>query len=390
MPTTTCPTDIGRYHRQIILPGIGEEGQKKLGAARVLIIGAGGLGSAAGLYLATAGVGTLGIAEFDRVEESNLHRQILYDYKDIGQLKLDRACQRLQAIDPKLNLERHPKGIQLDNALDILHHYDVVIDGSDNFPTRYLVNDATVLAKKPLVYGSISQFEGQVSLFSANQNCPCYRCLFPEMPEPGSIPNCAEAGVLGALCGVVGSLQAMEALKYLLGLGQTLATKLLTINALTMEFRSLAIKRDPECPICANQPCFNDLNPANYIHPHSNLSCQTSSTTNAMNDSPIEIDVEQAKAWLESEQPPLLVDVREDNEVAICQIPESIHLPLGSLGERWQELPRDRQLLVYCHHGQRSLRATRFLRDRGLDQVTSLAGGIHQWALKWAPDMNRY
>lgn len=388
------PEELARYHRQMILPGISRSGQEALKNARVLVIGMGGLGSPVSLYLAAAGVGTLGLCDMDHVDLSNLHRQILHDTPARGQRKIDSALDRLKALNPHTHFHLHPEGIQVANAAELLAHYDLVVDGSDNFPTRYLVNDACTLARKPLVYGSIFQFEGQVSFFHPAEGTPCYRCLFPTMPAPGEVPNCAEAGVFGALAGLIGSLQALEALKYLTGVGENLRGKLLAVDSLSMSFRTLSLKKDPLCPLCGTTPTLQTLSEENYI-----FHCETPPTS-MPTDIPLEISVEDA-ALLVAGQPTdailppngkkaLILDVREPDELAICAIDGHLHIPLKQLPDRWQSLPTDRLIIAHCHHGMRSLRATHFLRDKGLPLVTNMAGGIHSWAEEIDPSMQQY
>ncbi|MGE9296597.1 MAG: HesA/MoeB/ThiF family protein, partial [Puniceicoccales bacterium] len=307
------PDQISRYSRHVRLPQVGLDGQEKLANAKVLIIGLGGLGSPASLYLAAAGVGTLGLADFDTVEPHNLQRQILHGDADAGRTKLDSGIDALSAINPHVTLNRHPEGITTDNAVELIAQYDIVVDGSDNFPTRYLVNDAAFLAKRPLVYGSIFQFEGQVSLFEPAAGGPCYRCLFPQMPEPGTVPNCEEAGVFGALCGVVGSFQAMEAIKRILGIGEGLLGRLLVVDALAQRQSTLKLKPDPDCPLCGAKPGITEIRPENY-----EWACDPAPTP--AEEVPMEISVQEAQQQLQSSTPPALLDVREDFEVAICQI----------------------------------------------------------------------
>ncbi len=386
------PEEIARYSRHIILPQVGLEGQKKLAAARVLLIGMGGLGSPASLYLAAAGVGTLGLAEMDKLEAHNLQRQILHSTEMVGSPKIDSARTRLNSLNPHIIIQEHRQGVTIDNVIDLFSNYDLIIDGSDNFPTRYLVNDAAFFTRKPLVYGSIFQFEGQLSLFHPEGGGPCYRCLFPHMPEPGSVPNCEEAGVFGALCGVVGSLQAMEAIKFLLGLEQSLMGRLLVIESLAMRFRSLRLNKEPACPLCGTNPSILKLSEENY-----EFSCQPEEgeiprdgEDNEDSEHAIEIGVEEAKKWLDSENPPFLLDVREDFETEVCQISGSHHIPMREVPAAIDALPRDRPILVYCHHGQRSLMVTQFLRGKGLEKATNLTGGIHSWAEICESQMTRY
>ncbi len=371
---STNHTTTTRYARHYSLPGIGQDGQQKLSQARVLLIGAGGLGCPASLYLCAAGVGTLGLAEFDQVEASNLQRQVLYRDQDIGRPKLEAALEQLQARNPALKLQSHPEGITTENALELVSAYDLVLDGSDNFGTRYLVNDACVLAGVPLLSASLFQFEGQLSLFSPKHGGPCYRCLFPEMPAPGEVPNCAEAGVLGALCGVVGSLQALEALKWITGAGESLLGTLLSVDAWSQRHRRVRISRDPACAICGEQPHIQQLEASRY-----RFACEI-----ALEDE--ELDIEQA---LSLDGVPWL-DVREDYERELCAIEPSLHVPLRDLSNHYPELSKDRPLIVYCHHGGRSLKAVRELRDAGFTEAVSLRGGIDRWALERDPAMTRY
>jgi len=386
------PEEIARYSRHVILPQVGLEGQKKLAAGRVLLIGVGGLGSPASLYLAAAGVGTLGLAEMDKLETHNLQRQILHSTEMVGAPKIESARARLSGLNPHITIREHRQGVTIDNAFDLFSNYDLILDGSDNFPTRYLVNDAAFFTRKPLVYGSIFQFEGQLSLFHPQAGGPCYRCLFPHMPEPGSIPNCEEAGVFGALCGVVGSLQAMEAIKFLLGLEQNLMGRLLVIESLAMRFRTLRLKKEPACPLCGTHPTILKLSEENY-----EFSCRTEEgemppggVENEDSGHPIEVGVEEAKKWLDSENPPYLIDVREPFETDVCQISGSHHIPMRDVPAAVEALPRDRSILIYCHHGQRSIMAARFLREKGFQKAASLAGGIHSWAELCEPQMTRY
>jgi adenylyltransferase/sulfurtransferase len=385
------PDELARYSRHIILPAIGTTGQQKLRDARVLIVGMGGLGSPASLYLAAAGIGTLGLAEFDTVEAHNLQRQILHDDDRVGTPKLESAMARLTAINPGVQLVPHSAGVTVENAAALFAEYDLIVDGTDNFPTRYLNNDAAFLARKPLVYGSVFQFEGQVSLFHPAAGGPCYRCLFPRMPEPGTVPNCEEAGVFGALCGVIGSYQAMEAIKFLAGVGESLMGRLLVIDSLAMTHRTLRLKRDPNCPLCGETPSITGLSAENY-----EWSCApTELPDNAapMSDSeiPTEISIEEAHARLTGTgERPFLLDVREPFEAEICSIEGAHLIPMQEVPERLEEVPKDREILVHCHHGGRSLRVTQFLRAHGYDQAQNIKGGIHEWATKFDPSMGTY
>ncbi len=381
------PEELARYSRHIILPQVGQKGQEALAGARMLIIGMGGLGSPVALYLAAGGVGTLGLADFDVVEEHNLQRQILHRTEGVGTSKIRSARAQLQGLNPHISIRDHREGITIENAIALFADYDLIIDGSDNFPTRYLVNDAAFFARKPVVYGSIFQFEGQVSVFDPAAGFPCYRCLFPQMPDPGSVPNCAEAGVFGALCGVIGSIQAMEAIKYSIGIGESLAGRILILDALSMQFRSLNLKRDRNCPLCGSTPSISDLNEVNYEF---ECASDVPESETSGGDLPLEISPEEAKALLGSTPPPLLLDVREDFEVGICRIEQSLHIPLSRFYDEVDRVPEDRPVLIYCHHGFRSLKVARFLRERGLQSVTSMRGGIDSWARQVDPRMSRY
>jgi len=381
---------IARYSRQIILPSIGLEGQERLAKSKVLVIGMGGLGSPAALYLTAAGIGTIGLAEFDLVEAHNLQRQILHDDARIGSPKLGSAIARLKALNPKVQLIPHSEGITLENAIPLFSDYDIIVDGTDNFPTRYLNNDAAFFAQKPLIYGSVFQFEGQVSVFDPHREAPCYRCLFPQMPEPGSVPNCDQAGVFGALCGVIGSYQAMEVIKYLTGAGTGLQGRLLVIDALEQLSRTLNLKKDPQCPLCGCDPTITHLDAANYAWTCETPTSTEQDMTTESNERPLEITTLIAAEWLKSDQPPFLLDVRESHELAICQIAGNHHIPMQEVPDRLDALPRDQAILVQCHHGGRSLKVTQFLRSKGFQQAHNLSGGIHQWALQIDPSLQRY
>ncbi len=389
------PEQLARYSRHIVLAEVGLPGQQKLAEARVLVIGMGGLGSPAALYLAAAGIGTLGLADFDMVQEHNLQRQILHTTESISASKTGSARERLHALNPHVTLREHPEGVTCENALALFSQYDLVVDGSDNFPTRYLVNDAAFFARKPLVYGSIFQFEGQVAIFDSAAGAPCYRCLFPQMPAPGTVPNCEEAGVFGALCGVIGSMQAMETIKYLLGIGEPLLGRLLTIDALTMRHHPISLKKDPQCPLCGTAPTINCLMPENYEfscrdEPENDSPAQHKTDADGDNERPEEIGLDEAKALLDADSRPFLLDVREPHEVAICKIEGGINIPLAQLPQNLESLPRDEPILVHCHHGGRSMKAVKLLRSRGFAQAINIKGGIHAWAERFAPDMPRY
>ena len=389
-PPELSPAELARYSRHILLPGVGIEGQRKLAAARVLVVGVGGLGSPAALYLAAAGIGTIGIADFDKVEAHNLQRQILHDTPSVGRPKVESAAARLAALNPHIRVVPHSEGVTAANAPALFAVYDIVVDGTDNFPTRYLNNDAAVLARRPLVYGSIFQFEGQVSVFDPARGAPCYRCLFPEPPPPGSVPNCGEAGVLGALCGTIGSLQALETIKLLLGIGEPLHGRLVAFDALSGRFRTIALRRDPACPLCGTAPLIRELRAETYV-----FGCATPPATaataaaGAADPVPREVDVATARDLLARGEAELL-DVREPYEHAICRIPGSRLLPMREVPAALDLLPRDRKLLILCHHGGRSARVAQLLRDEGFAQAIDVRGGIDAWAARLDPALPRY
>lgn len=392
MEVPLTPAENARYLRQMRLPGFGGAAQRKLRDARVLVVGLGGLGSPASLYLAAAGVGTLGLADFDTVAEHNLHRQVVHGAGDVGRAKIASAAARLGGLNPQARLVPHPEGVTVANALALVSAYDVVVDGSDNFPTRYLVNDACVLARRPLVYGSIFQHEGQVSVFDTASGGPCYRCLFPEPPGPGEVPNCEEAGVLGALCGIVGSWQALQALYLLTGLGEPLRGRLLAIDGWGGGTRSLALKRDPACPVCGERPRLTALRPEHYP-----LACapaeppEVSPMTPPPDPAqPLPPEVSLADAQALRAAGALVVDVREPDELAIVRLDGALHLPMGDVPACWSELPKDRPLLILCHHGGRSARVTQFLRARGFANAANIRGGIDRWAAQLDPSLPRY
>ena len=376
------PEDIQRYSRHLILPEVGVEGQRRLKAASVLLIGAGGLGSPAGLYLAAAGVGRLGVVDFDAVDFSNLQRQILHGTADVGRSKLQSAKDRLLAINPELDVETYETALTSKNALDLFRGYDVVLDGTDNFPTRYLVNDACVLLKKPNAYGSIFRFEGQASVF-ALPGGPCYRCLYPEPPPPGLVPSCAEGGVLGVLPGVIGTIQATEAIKLILGIGQTLAGRLLLYDAFTMRFRELKLRRDPDCPVCGDHPTVTAL--IDYE--------QFCGVAPAPSGPVAETTVNELKARIDRGDVPFILDVREPNEFQICRIPGSTLIPLGELPRRLSELPSGDHapdIVVHCKMGGRSAKAVRQLTEKGFTRVQNLKGGILEWIDRIDPTQSKY
>ncbi len=374
--------DLRRYSRHLVMPEVGPEGQERLKAARVLIVGAGGLGSPAALYLAAVGVGTLGLVDFDQVDESNLQRQVLYGQGDIGRPKLEVAISRLSDLNPLIELRPHPVRLEASNALEIIDHYDVVVDGSDNFATRYLVNDACVLSGKPDVYGSIFRFEGQVSIFWGARG-PCYRCLFPEPPPPGLVPSCAEGGVLGVLPGVVGSLQASEAIKLVLGIGESLVGRLLLFDALAMEFRQVDLSKSDDCPICGDQPTQRELIDYDQF-------CGAAQPAPKEGILDFDISVLDLKRLQEEKNEHVLLDVRTPREQQVACIEGSILIPLNELPGRLDELDPEVELVVHCHHGPRSTQAVMFLRGNGFDKARNLVGGIDAWSERVDPDVPRY
>ncbi len=371
--------EILRYSRHLLLPEVGVEGQRKLKAARVLVVGAGGLGSPILLYLAAAGVGTLGLVEFDAVDLTNLQRQVLHGTAQVGRPKLDSAIARLADLNPGVRVVPHPLRLGSANAMKILSQYDVVIDGSDNFPTRYLVNDASVLLGKPLVYGSIFRFEGQVSVFDAARG-PCYRCLYSEPPPPGLVPSCAEGGVLGVLPGIIGSLQALEAIKLILGVGEPLVGRLVLFDALRLRFRELQLRKDPACPVCGPSPTVTRL--IDY-----EAFCGIGAAAAASGP---EISGAELHAAQQAGRRVKILDVREPHEFEIVHLPGSTLIPLRDLPARLAELDSRGDLVVLCHHGTRSLQAVELLRGAGFSHARSLAGGIDAWAVEVDPTMARY
>jgi molybdopterin/thiamine biosynthesis adenylyltransferase/rhodanese-related sulfurtransferase/molybdopterin converting factor small subunit len=376
-----------RYSRHLILPEVGVDGQRRLKAARVLCIGAGGLGSPAALYLAAAGIGTIGIVDFDAVDASNLQRQILHGTDDIGRSKLESARRRLSALNPNVGIQTYETALTSANALELFRDYDVILDGTDNFATRYLVNDACVILGKPNAYGSIFRFEGQASVF-ATKGGPCYRCLYPEPPPAGLVPSCAEGGVLGVLPGVIGTIQATETIKLILGARNTLAGRLLLYDAWNMRFRELKLRRDPECPVCGDHPTIREL--IDYQQFCGVAPATTASNTVATDD---EATVEELKAKQDSGRPVYILDVREPHEFQICRIPGSVLIPLGELPNRLAELPDpsdQREFIVHCKMGGRSAKAVKLLHERGFTRARNLKGGILAWIDKIDPSLRKY
>ena len=378
---TLSNDEILRYSRHLIMPEVGMEGQLKLKAAKVLCIGAGGLGSPLALYLGAAGVGTLGIVDFDVVDYTNLQRQIIHSTADVGRPKLDSAAEKLKAMNPFLNIRKFNTRLSSDNALELFKEFDIIADGTDNFPTRYLVNDACVLTGKPNVYGSIFRFEGQASIFATEEG-PCYRCLYPEPPPPGLVPSCAEGGVLGILPGLVGVIQATEVIKLILSKGDPLIGRLLLIDALAMKFRELKLRKNPDCPACGKNPTITKLIDYEEFCGIRGEEAPAEVTTD-------EIEVEELKKRLDRGDDIYVLDVREPHEYDICNIGGHL-IPLGELPNRVNELDTSKEIVAHCRSGVRSAKAVNFLRQAGFKKVHNLAGGILAWADRVDPSMPKY
>lgn len=379
MPDLTSD-ELSRYARHLAIPEFGIEGQRKLKAARVLCIGAGGLGSPITLYLAAAGIGGLGLVDPDTVEITNLQRQILFGQKDLGRKKLEAARDRLTDINPHVQVQLHPELFTSANAMRIAADYDVIIDGTDNFPTRYLSNDIAVWLRKPNVYGSILRFDGQVGVFAPHLGAPCYRCMCPQPPPPGMVPSCAEGGVLGVLPGLIGTMQALEAIKLITGIGQPLLGKLLHVDTLSMRFRTLSLRRDPDCPVCGDRPTITE--PIDY-QGFCGITAEPAPAVPTMT-------VHELKQLRENGDNHFLLDVREPHEQSISRIEGAVLIPLGELESRTAELPRDRRILVHCKSGGRSARAVSKLREQGFEDVWNISGGIIAWAREIDPTMAEY
>jgi adenylyltransferase/sulfurtransferase len=365
------------------MPEVGMDGQLKLKNAKVLCIGAGGLGSPLLLYLAAAGVGRLGIVDFDVVDFTNLQRQVIHGTADVGRSKLESARATIREINPNVEVVGHDARLTSENALELFRDFDIIVDGTDNFPTRYLVNDACVLLGKPNVYGSIFRFEGQASIFYARQG-PCYRCLYPEPPPPGLVPSCAEGGVLGVLPGIVGCLQAMETIKLIIGQGQTLIGRLLVFDALGMKFRELKLRKNPDCPVCGAHPTITGL-----IDYEQFCGIRGEEHTPVMTGVP-EIGPREVKKMIDEKQPFVLIDVREPHEFQICRIPGSTLIPLGEIPKRMHELDSASEIVVHCRSGQRSARAVEFLMKAGFQKIHNLKGGILAWSDQVDPSVPKY
>ena len=378
--------EIRRYSRHLIMPEVGIDGQRRLKASSVLCIGAGGLGSPAAMYLAAAGVGRIGIVDFDVVDFSNLQRQLLHGTPDVGRTKLASAKDRLNSLNPHVEIDTYETALSSENALKLFEPYDVILDGTDNFPTRYLVNDACVISGKPNAYGSIFRFEGQASVF-ATKGGPCYRCLYPEPPPPGLVPSCAEGGVLGVLPGIVGVIQATETIKLMLGIGEPLIGRFLIYDALRMRFRELKLRRDPECPVCGDHPTVTKL--IDYeqfcgMRPEPPAQAATTSANEW------EITAVELKKRMDAGDKLFVLDVREPNEYQINRISGSTLIPLGELPRRYQEIDRDQEIVALCKMGARSAKATDFLRSVGFSRVKNLRGGILEWVDKVDPTQPKY
>ena len=381
---TLSKDEILRYSRHLIMPEVGMEGQLKLKNASVLLVGAGGLGAPLGLYLAAAGIGKIGLVDFDVVDFTNLQRQVIHGTKDVGKKKLDSAFETMADINPFVTLVRHETALSSENAFEIFKDYDIVVDGTDNFPTRYLVNDACVLLNKPNVYGSIFRFEGQATVF-AYEGGPCYRCLYPEPPPPGLVPSCAEGGVLGILPGVIGLIQATETVKLILGIGQTLVGRLLLYDALGMKFRELKLRKNPECPVCGDHRTVTKL--IDYVEfcgvPHQEAPPEPVAASG-------DIEPTEVKAKLDRGDKFTLVDVREPHEFQICRIPGSTLIPLGELQKRLAELDPTSEIIAHCKSGARSGKAVDFLKQQGYKRVRNMKGGILAWSDKVDPTVPKY
>jgi len=373
--------EILRYSRHLIMPEVGMEGQLKLKAAKVLLIGTGGLGAPLGLYLAAAGVGRLGLVDFDAVDFTNLQRQVTFSTADVGRPKIEAAGERLEGLNPEIEIVAHETKLTSENALDILRDYDVIVDGTDNFPTRYLVNDACVLLGKPNVYGSIFRFEGQVTVFGLPDG-PCYRCLYPEPPPPGLVPSCAEGGVLGVLPGIIGSIQAMETIKLVIGKGEVLKGRLLVFDALKMKFRELKLRKNPDCPACGSHRTITKL--IDYYE-----FCGVRGEEAPVTAQVPEIEPRELKAWLDRGDDVFILDVREPHEYQICHIGGHL-IPLGELPKRVHELDSARTIVAHCRLGQRSAQAVEFLRKAGFRKVWNLKRGILGWSEQVDPTVPKY
>ena len=385
--------EINRYSRHLIMPEVGVDGQRRLKAGSVLCVGAGGLGSPAAMYLAAAGVGRIGIVDFDVVDYSNLQRQIIHGTSSVGKTKLESAKARLIDINPHIQIDTYETALSSENALELFAPYDVILDGTDNFPTRYLTNDACVLLGKPNAYGSIFRFEGQASVFAAKDG-PCYRCLYPEPPPPGLVPSCAEGGVLGVLPGVIGVIQATETIKLITGIGEPLVGRFLIYDALRMKFRELKLRKDPDCPVCGTHPTVTTLiDYEEFCGLRPSVEAEAAAATSAAGaaaPSATEISAVELKQRLDRGDTLVIVDVREPNEYQINRIPGSVLIPLGEIPRRYAELDQDAELVMQCKMGGRSAKAADYLRSVGFKRVLNLTGGILDWVDKVDPSQPKY
>lgn len=381
MTTILTQDEIHRYSRHLTLPEVGLQGQERLKRGSVLLVGAGGLGSPVALYLAAAGVGRIGLVDFDRVDASNLQRQVLYGTSDVGRKKVEIASGRLRELNPHVEVSLHGQRLSAENATPIFRDYDIIVDGADNFSTRYVTNDASALLGKPCVHGSIFRFEGQAAVFHAGHG-PCYRCLYPEPPPPGTAPSCAEAGVLGVLPGVIGTIMATEVVKLLLGVGQTLLGRMLLFDALAMRFRELRLQRDPACALCGDHPTIREVREYSM--------CCGVPLVPTKENSMETMTVEELKQALDAKKPIVLIDVRETSEFAIGRIPTSKLIPLGELPARIGELDPNADLVLHCKAGGRSAKACEFLAAQGFKKVRNLTGGILAWSDRIDPSVPKY
>jgi adenylyltransferase/sulfurtransferase len=381
---TLSKDEILRYSRHLIIPEVGIEGQQKLKAAKVLLIGTGGLGAPLGLYLAAAGIGRIGLVDFDVVDFTNLQRQVIHTTPDVGKKKIESAAEKMKAINPNVEIVKHELALSSENALDILKDYDIIVDGTDNFPTRYLVNDACVLLGKPNVYGSIFRFEGQSTVF-AYEGGPCYRCLYPEPPPPGLVPSCAEGGVLGILPGTIGLIQATETVKLILGIGEPLVGRLLLYDALGMRFRELKLRKNADCPVCGDHPTVTKLiDYQQFCGIPPQPAVQETKVTEG------EIEVKEVKAKLDRGDDFVLIDVREPHEYQICNIPAAKLIPLGQVPQRLGELDPNADIVIHCKSGMRSAKACGILRQAGFQHVRNMKGGILAWSDQVDPSVPKY
>lgn len=393
MSNELSTAEIARYARHLSLPEVGIAGQERLKSARVLVVGAGGLGSPAALYLAAAGVGTIGIVDFDIVERSNLQRQILFGEKDVGRGKLDAAVRRLRETNPHAEIVPHLLRVEVANVQELVDGYDLVVDGTDNFPTRYLVHDAAYFAAKPYFYGSIYRFEGQASVFAprSERGGPCYRCLFPEPPPPGAVPSCSEAGVIGVLPGIIGSIQANEAIKWIVGIGEPLVGRLLLFDALAMRFREVAFRRAPDCPLCSEQATQTGLVQYDDSCVAADAEAEAGGEGGSAGESePREISAADLAQRLRAGESIVLLDVRLPHELRLAAIEGALFIPLHELPDRLAEVPRGGPIVAFCHAGVRSLLAAEMLRQAGEARVLSLTGGIDAWSCEADPSVPRY